>query len=41
MKNIVTLAALGATTLFALGIVGAQAESSSDHNAKITDLKST
>ena len=41
MKNIVTLAALSATMLFAPGIVSAQAESSSDHNAKITDLKST
>jgi len=39
MKNIVTLAALSATMLFALGIIGAQAESASDHNAKITDLE--
>ena len=39
MKNIVTLATLGATLLFAPSIVSAQAESSNDHNAKITDLE--
>src|ERR1700748_1807015 len=39
MKNVVTLAALGAIMLFAPRIVSAQAESSSDHNAKITDLE--
>jgi len=39
MKNIATLAALGATMLFAPSIVSAQAESSSDHNAKVTDLE--
>ena len=39
MKNIATLVALGATMLFAPGIVSAQGESSSDQKAKITDLE--
>jgi hypothetical protein len=40
MKKIVTLvAALGATMLFAPGIVSAQAESSSKEKAQVTDLE--
>jgi len=39
MKNIVTLVALGATMLFAPGIVNAQTESSSNQKAKVTDLE--